>query len=858
MPLTSSQIEETLSTRDDCITSLLSNILNLHLQSQDSEGIVMSAINKLLSVSKSRSEGLEYLNLVINNCSNGIIHENALNWMSHCLVKYSGDNLKEIKLETIGRITDIAHKDPEFTKKFVSEYMSKVLEMCLSPHMNDYEMEAALETLSICMKRYASWFTSHKVKIETFLVKCLDSSSESIVKKAAVAFHYLQQVGGAGVDGINHINNFSMSFHKLCATAHNLFDVFFENETEFEQFSRTDVDGFEFDKIALDSQKMLHVLARRIKNCITFIQTMLIKGFPVAKEIKPIEVLNIISRGTMIHQCLTSTDTEKSLADYQFSLLLNNLQINLLQLLRIFIIWSQANSLPFSFIISKILTDCLKKSQNCDCFSSESLYQEAVYKVLQQWIRISKCSLHPHFQSQLVSCILKDITPLKTNLTLSIKAEHDGNKSKRAKRKAVQERIISSGLDSSHFNKILAEKNNQEEKCSLALDTLKHLLTASFLKIETSLLKELYSSVIGTLMEISTSKFSNPYTNTKCQAKLYEVLGAFYEQDTLQILPPLQLTLDLFTEGSNHNNRLIAVTCEQSLSNLEKLCQPVCPSLYSPQMFETRQTEVQEEQIFDEQVINNIASTDSGTTLELWCATTSQVEPEVEDSQSAPKINIQDVKILKTSTTELLSPVAEETNGKKEIKSGAEENDLSGAVQDTAPAKDVSVSTEETERNDLKCNNDMVIQEAVDFNSGPPETENDDIGSQANNPLSNSDNIVVKEVDTPLTIPREAENDVLETVLKNEVLSDGNIRREVSEEVPDSEPRAVDIKITESYSIKTSTSGWEFEGEPPLKKVRSGEECVEDLDVKEEVKSSEEVDDEFHEEDSFVDVVKDY
>lgn len=55
---------------------------------------------------------------------------------------------------------------------------------------------------------------------------------------------------------------------------------------------------------------------------------------------------------------------------------------------------------------------------------------------------------------------------------------------------------------------------------------------------------------------------------------------AFYEQDTIKTLPPLQLTIDILNRGINSNNRTIALTCEHGLSVLEKLCQPVCPSLF--------------------------------------------------------------------------------------------------------------------------------------------------------------------------------------------------------------------------------------------------------------------------------------
>lgn len=78
------------------------------------------------------------------------------------------------------------------------------------------------------------------------------------------------QVGGAGVDGINHRNNFSSSFHKLCVTIHKLLDKFFEDETEIEQFDVSNEKDFLVPGVLRSSR-----LDQYIENCITFIKIMM-------------------------------------------------------------------------------------------------------------------------------------------------------------------------------------------------------------------------------------------------------------------------------------------------------------------------------------------------------------------------------------------------------------------------------------------------------------------------------------------------------------------------------------------------------------------------------------------------------
>lgn len=57
---------------------------------------------------------------------------------------------------------------------------------------------------------------------------------------------------------------------------------------------------------------------------------------------------------------------------------------------------------------------------------------------------------------------------------------------------------------------------------------------------------------------------------------------SFYEQDNVKILPPIQKTLYLLNNGLKSNNFKVVSICEQGISMLEKLCQPICPSLNLP------------------------------------------------------------------------------------------------------------------------------------------------------------------------------------------------------------------------------------------------------------------------------------
>lgn len=102
MPLSVNQFEDVFSLNNK---SSASKILNLNIDNENNEKLIVSNINKLLSSSKTRQNGLDLLNSVLENFSHKVLSENALNWLQHCLIQQHGhDSLKELKLTTICKL----------------------------------------------------------------------------------------------------------------------------------------------------------------------------------------------------------------------------------------------------------------------------------------------------------------------------------------------------------------------------------------------------------------------------------------------------------------------------------------------------------------------------------------------------------------------------------------------------------------------------------------------------------------------------------------------------------------------------------------------------------------------------------
>lgn len=52
----------------------------------------------------------------------------------------------------------------------------------------------------------------------------------------------------------------------------------------------------------------------------------------------------------------------------------------------------------------------------------------------------------------------------------------------------------------------------------------------------------------------------------------------------MSVIPNVNVVLDILNKGWNSTNSRIAAVCERGVSYLEKLCQPICPSLYGSEM----------------------------------------------------------------------------------------------------------------------------------------------------------------------------------------------------------------------------------------------------------------------------------
>lgn len=91
--------------------------------------------------------------------------------------------------------------------------------------------------------------------------------------------------------------------------------------------------------------------------------------------------------------------------------------------------------------------------------------------------------------------------------------------------------------------------------------------------------QELGSFVFKTIADIQTGRAEAPYKNPNCQLEMYVVLISFFKQDHVNFSPPIHLAIALLQVGLLSPNAEISKICRDGLDLIEKISQPVCPSL---------------------------------------------------------------------------------------------------------------------------------------------------------------------------------------------------------------------------------------------------------------------------------------
>lgn len=575
--LSALQIEQLLNTTKNSKTCLRNFDLSYYtisnlLEDRNNEKVIIAYINRLLKSSPNDDVYLHLMHIISGISSEGL-NENIIFWMQTVLGQ-STETINNKRLMVISQLIKVGIHNQDFNKLMLSKHLFQLLDECLSIGIESVNAGNVLTCLTTCLEAYSTSCGTKKNQVEAYLIQYLYCKTENygLIKKAAVCFQKLQKIGIAGVDSINYKNNWKTAFEKLCVTLDFLYDTFFDGFEEFYKYEKLAVQPYALPDLpkTISATEMLYVLESRLYQTSLFLRGMLENQYCCVKCIHPQYILDIITRALVVHTCI-----DKNESDDHFSIILIKNQIIILYLLRSLIAVLELNLIQYSTAISKLLIDCLTRTQKCNCFKHISEYKEVLFKVLEYWIRILGNCFTRNLHEKIIHLIIKDISLATTNITLSIPNTTDTTK--KAMSKAMITKIISNSVKLPESeNGVRNPFKSKENICYQSLCCLIALLNQVRVCIKDNTFSVLYDTVIQAILWVHTGKRTCPYTSEKVQLKLIECLVAMLE--LCNAPPSISSLIHILKNGERSSHKRISNISNESLKVLEKICQPICAS----------------------------------------------------------------------------------------------------------------------------------------------------------------------------------------------------------------------------------------------------------------------------------------
>ncbi|KAK4877553.1 hypothetical protein RN001_010059 [Aquatica leii] len=655
------------------VTETIKLVENLYVYlcyKKEANEIVVSYINKLLNTSETRAEGLKLLNSMIFKIPQQFVLDNYLSWIPMLLSITSSDETNnEYRIQIIVKIIQICKGTQEFDK-FLVNNLQKLIQVCLTIQSNSATNETTLHCIRVCIEKYPSSCIPSKSKLEESLSKYIMSDApKSFIKDVGTTCHLLLQIAGSSANNINQQNNWTNHFCKLCATIHNVYNGFFQDVTEYIEGIDHSTASFSIDAIESSEASAIKKQNQRaivLRNLVIFLNQMLVEKYPYMKSIEIPVALNVFKRGLMVD---AYDECENSIEEAQFSVLLYDHQTELLYLLRSFIACFTTSLIPFSMIISKIIIDCLQRTEK-HFFKNSCKYQEAVYKVLSEWVSIVKNKLNLSIHNKIVTAILIEISPPVNSVVLNLNKNKSTDQAATSRTRKLT-KIMTNHLPTARDSLTIDFLKMKEIKCIWALKCCITLLESVQLDLDENNFNALVKTITSTILLVNAKMAEHPYTNADCVVLLYKVLHALLHQKRYCVKPFIQLFINVLTAGENLNfNKEVTKTCNYSLDTLEKLCQPLCPTLSIPIVYdklcdfsqrtknsrECQDSDDRGSRDFSDDLnhtnTNSDAATLSSTVTAESCSSTTLIPSEPSLSQSVKpvkKINILDVQTIKKS-----------------------------------------------------------------------------------------------------------------------------------------------------------------------------------------------------------------
>ncbi|KAK5644092.1 hypothetical protein RI129_007937 [Pyrocoelia pectoralis] len=494
--------------------------------------VIVPFIDKLLSHTKLRQDGLYILDNLLFKFPIELVHEKSTNWSNLCI---NNKPLTALQLSVLIKLIQICHGDKDFDNR-LKQHLPEIVHTCLSKQPWD-DLGKKLDCVTVCVNYYPKLLSPLRNEIENNLSFYLSGSyTQDVIKQVGVLFHALQEVPVLNQSNVEQ--NWTNQFYKLCSTIHRLYDDVL-NVSEFDRYNYN-------EKVAPFDEVYLAVFAtdkvgeylqryRQLRNVVTFTNCMLEEKFSQPKKLKISVILDVLQRGLAAE----SYEKRDPNSEYRIADMLQH-QTDLIYLFQSLITCFNKQLLPLSVRITKLILTCQERSRR-ECFPKNSAYQEALYELIRCWVMFSHNNADVIPYDKIISVIVQEITPVTEGNVLCL------NKSTKSSTYTLPEmkNIIRTQRDTGRGLQI------DEKGCTAIFGCLTSMMSTVDLELDETNINILFQALVQIIESIQNGNVSHPYTSVECVAALYKAFSSLFMQRCYRKRPFYELAINILTDGQN-------------------------------------------------------------------------------------------------------------------------------------------------------------------------------------------------------------------------------------------------------------------------------------------------------------------
>ncbi|XP_013884895.1 proline-, glutamic acid- and leucine-rich protein 1 [Austrofundulus limnaeus] len=567
----------------------------------DAAGLVGFS-NAKLSSSKTRSEGLCLLSMLVKDSSSDLFQQHCLSWLrSLQQIIQSQAPVQTIQL-AVSILKDLLQYSCQLAELAREVSLNFILGILTSLLGLKTECElAAMEGMKACMIYYPRACGSLKDKLGVYFLSKMDSTNRKTQEVACQGYSHLPCLGGLldKAGNVGRAEGWTKQIHCLLASANSLLAQIYQG-SETDEAMQYQGPGMElaFDYLdQTDPLLLLQLQHRYTAVCMTIKHTL--RADPASAVHLPVRlILNLVCRALAVNSKSINLTADGSLR----LLILPSVHISSLEVLSELITEVRSGMIQYAAVIQRLFSQTLTAWTPLPDTSvgqqrAYSSVRVCVYRTLELWVKVvGSCAGILQGASShaglLFNHLLLDITPeaesVKLRTGLSVDVVPGGKPGPRRTKQLVLAETVGPSLQRK------GDLLSNQDTCLSALRALRQIIQTSGTLLKDEIHKRLHEVVLPLCVRLQQQQsssisacdpaggISGQYSSALTRRELYRLLLALVLVPSPCWPPPLSCAVSILSNGRTERNLKVSTFCAEALTVCNSIVHSRSPSIALP------------------------------------------------------------------------------------------------------------------------------------------------------------------------------------------------------------------------------------------------------------------------------------